>query len=72
MVCSYTVCRSPDSNTQVHIIKPSPHVNIVLSKYTINKRKGGMYSQLFQIGEVLENICWKLCDVVHAQVSVEI
>lgn len=30
-----------------------------------------MYSQFFQIGEVLEYICWKLSDVVHAQVTVE-
>lgn len=30
-----------------------------------------MYSQFFQIGEVLEYVCWKLSDVVHAQVTVE-
>lgn len=30
-----------------------------------------MYSQFFQIGEVVEYMCWKLSDVVHAQVTVE-
>lgn len=30
-----------------------------------------MYSQLFQIGKVLEDIGWELRDVVHAEVTVE-
>lgn len=30
-----------------------------------------MYSQFFEIGEVFEYVCWKLSDVVHAQVTVE-
>lgn len=30
-----------------------------------------MYSQFFQVGEVLEYIGWELSDVVHAQVTVE-
>lgn len=30
-----------------------------------------MYSQFFQIREVLEYIGWQLRDVVHAQVTVE-
>lgn len=73
MLCTYSVCSAGQThNTQVHIIKPSPHVNIVQSKYIINeRRKWGMYSQFLQIGEVLEDICWELSDVVHAQVTVE-
>lgn len=68
----YCVLCGANSNIQVHIIKPGPHVNIVQSKYIINHgKKGGMYSQFFQIGEVLEYIGWKLSDVVHAQVTVE-
>lgn len=66
----YCVFCSTNSNTQVHVI--SPHVNIVQSKYIISERKkGGMYSQFLQIGEVLEYKRWKLSDVVHAQVTVE-
>lgn len=30
-----------------------------------------MYSQFFEIGEAFEYVCWKLSDVVHAQVTVE-
>lgn len=30
-----------------------------------------MYSQFFEIGEVLEHIGRKLSDVIHAQVTVE-
>lgn len=30
-----------------------------------------MYSQFFEIGEGFEYVCWKLSDVVHAQVTVE-
>lgn len=53
-------------------MKPSPHVNIAKSKYIIKlKKKLGMYSQFLQIGEVLEDIGWKLSDVVHAQVTVK-
>ena len=67
----YCVFCSTNSNTQVHII--SPHVNIVQSKYIISgrKKRGSVYSQFFQIREVLEYKCWKLSDVVHAQVTVE-
>lgn len=36
---------------------------------SLTGEKGGMYSQFFQIREVLEYISWKLSDVVHAQVS---
>lgn len=67
----YCVLCSANSNIQVHIIKPGPGV-IVQSKCIINAgKKGDMYSQFFQVGEVLEHVCWKLSDVVHAQVTVE-
>lgn len=33
--------------------------------------RGGLYSQLLEIGEVLEHIGRKLRNVVHAQVTVE-
>lgn len=38
---------------------------------SLTREKESMYSQFFQTGEVLEYICWKLSDVVHAQVTVE-
>jgi len=56
----------------VHIIKKSPQVSTRYRvKTPLKQEKGGMYSQFLQIGEVLEYVCWKLRDVVHAQVTAE-
>lgn len=41
------------------------------TRYEAGEREQRLYSQLLEIGEVLENVGRKLRDVVHAQVTVE-
>lgn len=62
-----------NSDIQVVIYQPGSTVNTSLAERKEWRRGGGggLYSQFFEIGEVLEHIGRKLSDVIHAQVTVE-